>query len=124
MTFREFHDQVYSVIGRIFAAEESNPLTEEIQPPKNWPALQSALRAVAGALTLASDGDAAISKLREDRGASLSFLVFLEMVSDEDMVTLERRAYESLPPGAIVLPGFSFATFLLALCNNLEPPKP
>jgi hypothetical protein len=120
----EFEGRVYDALIELREVCEANPAVREQALPKDLRELLSIVRNAASELILCSSVPEAIDRLKQDQKAlgAVEYVSSLGLTDDEIKAAI-RRAFENRTGDPPALPCMAFCSYLIELCNGLEPGK-
>jgi hypothetical protein len=120
----EFRGRVCEALIEIREVCEANPAVTQQALPSDLRELLSIVRTAASELILCSSVREAIDRLKQDRLA-LGAVEYVSSsgLSDDEIEAAMRLAYEKRAGDTPDLPCFAFCSYLIELCNGLEPGK-
>jgi hypothetical protein len=124
MDLTEFRGRVCEALIEIREVCEANPAVAQQALPSDLCELLSIVRTAASELILCSSVREAIDRLKRDRLA-LGAVEYVSSsgLSDDEIEAAMRLAYEKRAGDTPDLPCFAFCSYLIELCNGLEPGK-
>jgi hypothetical protein len=122
MNYVEFSRQFLAVQSAIQTSLEQFPLKTEAGVPEDWNATIARARVVAESLMLCPDVERAVAELRQDQTIMLIVIWMLTEIDDQTLLLILQRAYEATPLPSSNLPGQAFASVLIEICDNWQPP--
>lgn len=124
MDFAEFQGRVYDALLELHEACEAHPAVREQALPKDLRELLSIVKNAASELILCSSVREAIDRLKRDRLAlgAVEYVASFAL-SDAEIKSAIRHAYERGTGDTPDLPCFAFGSYLIELCNELKLAK-
>jgi len=120
----EFRGRVFGALNEIREVCEATPAVRQQALPSDLRELLSVVRTAASELILCSSVREAIDRLKRDQ-EELGAVEYVANwgLSDDEIEAAIRRAFENRTEDTPALPCMAFCSYLIELCNGLEPGK-
>ena len=124
MDLTEFRGRVFGALNEIREVCEATPAVRQQALPSDLRELLSIVRTAASELILCSSVREAIDRLKRDQ-EELGAVEYVANwgLSDDEIEAAIRRAFENRTEDTPALPCMAFCSYLIELCNGLEPGK-
>jgi hypothetical protein len=120
----EFEGRVYGALIELQKVCDAAPSVRDQKLPSDLRELLSFVRTAAAELILCSSVPEAIDRLKRDPKelGAVEYVASLGL-SDDEIKGAIRRAFENKTEDTPALPCMAFCSYLIELCNGLEPGK-
>ena len=124
MDLIEFEGRVYDALIELHKVCDADPSVRDQTLPPDLRELLSIVRTAASELILCSSVREAIDRLKRDRKAlgAVEYVASFGLTDDEIKAAI-RHAFENKTEDTPALPCMAFCSYLIELCNELEPGK-